>query len=145
MLVLARILNFACSSTDWWPSWQCQHMLSSCLMGQHALGWSGVSRFEEGHNGLPATSKKCLTLLDFGGLRYEMDSMITSTSRWAESIAQAPAKAKAELAALSQCGLVDVVLTMDVDTLIFGVTCVAQVWFSPVFLLFLERPDLDRT
>ena len=52
--------------------------------------------------------------------------MITSTSRWTEGITQAQAKAKAELAALNQHSLIDVVLTTDVDALIFGTTCVAH-------------------
>ncbi|KAF9225116.1 hypothetical protein BS17DRAFT_701209, partial [Gyrodon lividus] len=39
---------------------------------------------------------------------------------------KAPGEAKAELAALSQRGLIDMVLTTDNDALIFGVMCVAR-------------------
>ncbi|KAF9230510.1 PIN domain-like protein [Melanogaster broomeanus] len=39
---------------------------------------------------------------------------------------QAPGEAEAELAALSQRGFIDMVLTTDNDTLIFGSTCVAR-------------------
>ncbi|KAF9223038.1 hypothetical protein BS17DRAFT_706906 [Gyrodon lividus] len=38
---------------------------------------------------------------------------------------EAPGEAKAELAALSQQGLIDMVLTTDNDALIFGATCIA--------------------
>lgn len=39
---------------------------------------------------------------------------------------QAPAEAEAELAVLSQHSLIDIVLTTDVDALVFGATCVAR-------------------
>lgn len=39
---------------------------------------------------------------------------------------QAPAEAEAELAVLSQHGLIDIVLMTDVDALVFGATCVAR-------------------
>ncbi|KAN0075204.1 PIN domain-like protein [Tylopilus felleus] len=44
---------------------------------------------------------------------------------------EAPAEAEAELAVLSQHGLIDLVLTTDVDALVFGATCVARCPDSP--------------
>jgi Holliday junction resolvase YEN1 len=39
---------------------------------------------------------------------------------------KAPAEAEAELAVLSQYGLIDAILTTDVDALVFGATCVVR-------------------
>lgn len=41
---------------------------------------------------------------------------------------KAPGKAEAELAALNQQGLINMVLTTDSDTVVFGATCIAR-WY----------------
>ncbi|KAH0832353.1 PIN domain-like protein [Lanmaoa asiatica] len=41
---------------------------------------------------------------------------------------EAPGEAEAELAALNQRGLVDIVLTTDSDAAVFGATCIAR-WY----------------
>lgn len=51
---------------------------------------------------------------------------ITWSCRDELSVAKAPAEVEAELAVLSQHGLIDLVLTTDVDALVFGATCVAR-------------------
>ena len=44
-----------------------------------------------------------------------------ATSDWFD---QAPDEAEAELAALSRHGIIDAVLTTDIDALVFSATCV---------------------
>ena len=44
----------------------------------------------------------------------------------AHSCLEAPGEAEAELAALNQCGLIDIVLTTDGDAVVFGATCIAR-------------------
>ena len=41
-----------------------------------------------------------------------------------DCFAQAPGEAEAELATLNQRGIIDAVLTTDIDSVVFGATCV---------------------
>jgi Holliday junction resolvase YEN1 len=76
-------------------------------------------------------------LLDEMGLEYWDVSLPLSVAfvMLKYSDTQAPGEAEAELAQINKAGLIDAVLTDDVDALVFGATCVLRKYVERCFRL----------